>query len=1078
MSFVGRKGKSTHASTLFIKTALSAAVLSAAIGAVSPASANQQTSSIVGKVYDTAGAPESGAIVTITDLRSGTTRTVTSNDSGSYAIKNLAAGGPYEVSVNGEKQTTLESIALGDAYSLPLQIGGGSMEEVLVVGREALYSVTSGPTASFNLGDLEEAVSFERDIKDVFDIDPRLNNTGGIISCGGKHPRFNTTTLDGVRFSDQFGLNSNGYGTANGMPFPYDAVEQVSVELAPFDVKYGGFSACNINAVTKRGSNEWEGSLFYEYTDQDLRGDEVGDTNFSFEDYKEKFYGFDARGPIIKDKLFVSVAYEKQELPRFLAQGYAGSGNGEERDWLSADTFNRVRDISQSVYGYDPGGLPGDGVQEVEKYFARVDWNINDSHSAAFVYNYFEGFQDRASDSDDNEFEFGNHYYVKGDENTTYSMFVSSQWTDAFSTDIFFGVQEQDDSQVSVGPKDFGDHQISDADRNTIYLGADDSRQANDLDYEGTYLRLNAEYLFRDHNISFGYHREELEVFNLFVQHSNGGEYDYFDDSNDNSAACAALDAQGRHDSPECGTTGVDKFELGRPSRVYYGSGGGTNDPTDAGARFTNTLNAVFIQDDFTVGDNIRITAGLRYEWWEVDGAPRYNAAFAGAHGFSNDATIEDTDLLMPRLGITWDFSEDLTFRGGLGLYSGGNPNVWISNSFSNDGISNAQFQWRNFDGASTLLPGQADSATLSRQGRPGYDVPQSLVDDVAAVSDADANDSNLALVDPNYEQPAEWKFALGATYDLKGYVFDFDYLHTRGDDMAYYVDVSQRQTGTTSAGQPIYGFVDDLGENNYMLTNSGRTPTSDMFSLTVRKGWENGLDVQLGYAYTDAEDVSPMTSSVAGSNFNNLALTDIRDPAPGTSNYVSPHRFTMRLTYSADWFGDNTTRFHLRGYAHEGQAGSYVMGSGDLEGDQRFGRHLLYVPSGPTDPNVVIADSFDYAAFEAWRQREGVGTGFVARNDFNADWSYRLDLRIDQEIPIYNDIKGLLYFKIYNLTNLLNSDWGKQYQAQFFSQQVVSSSLDDQGRYVFERFSDRDVNDLNEQRSLWEMRVGFSVRF
>ena len=218
MSFVGRKGKSTHASTLFIKTALSAAVLSAAIGAVSPASANQQTSSIVGKVYDTAGAPESGAIVTITDLRSGTTRTVTSNDSGSYAIKNLAAGGPYEVSVNGEKQTTLESIALGDAYSLPLQIGGGSMEEVLVVGREALYSVTSGPTASFNLGDLEEAVSFERDIKDVFDIDPRLNNTGGIISCGGKHPRFNTTTLDGVRFSDQFGLNSNGYGTANGMP--------------------------------------------------------------------------------------------------------------------------------------------------------------------------------------------------------------------------------------------------------------------------------------------------------------------------------------------------------------------------------------------------------------------------------------------------------------------------------------------------------------------------------------------------------------------------------------------------------------------------------------------------------------------------------------------------------------------------------------------------------------------------------------------------------------------------------------------------------------------------------------------
>ena len=135
-------------------------------------------------------------------------------------------------------------------------------------------------------------------------------------------------------------------------------------------------------------------------------------------------------------------------------------------------------------------------------------------------------------------------------------------------------------------------------------------------------------------------------------------------------------------------------------------------------------------------------------------------------------------------------------------------------------------------------------------------------------------------------------------------------------------------------------------------------------------------------------------------------------------------------------------------------------------------------MPTGPNDPNVVITDGFDYAAFEAWRGREGVGTGLQARNDFHADWSYRLDLRLDQEVPIYNDVKGRLYFKIYNLTNLLNSDWGQQNRAQFYSQQVVSSSLDDQGRYVFERFSDRSVNDVSETASLWEMRIGFSVRF
>ena len=1057
---------------------LSALLSAAGIVCVAPtALANQQSSAITGKVFDASGAPAVSAQVSITDLRSGTTRTVSTNAQGAYSVKNLAVGGPYEVSVDGVKQTTVESIALGAAYSLPLQQGRSDLEEVLVLGQALRFDVAPGPAAKFSLEDLDEAVAFDRDIKDVFDIDPRLNKEGGSINCAGKSPRFNTTTLDGIRFSDQFGLNSNGYGTANGMPFPYDAVQQVAVELAPFDVKYTGFSACNINAVTKRGGNEWEGSFFYEYNDQDMKGDKIKDTSFSFQPYEEKQYGFDVRGPIIKDVLFISAAYEKQEFPRFLAQGFNGANNGEDRDWLSEETFNLVRQTALDTYNYDPGALPGDGAQEAEKQFLRLDWNISDQHSAAFIYNYFEGFQNRASDSDDDEFEFGNHYYVKGDENTTISLALSSQWTDALSTELFIGRQEQDDSQVTVGPKDFGDHQISDPDGNTIYLGADDSRQGNDLDYEGAYYRLNVDYLLGEHNLSFGYQREELEVFNLFVQHSNGGEYDYYTDRGyELTSECAPLTPAQRV-AAGCDLTGLDRFITGRPSQVYYGSGGGTNVAADAGANFTNTMNAVFLQDDFSPADNVSLTVGLRYEWWETSDRPRLNAAFVEANGFRNDATIDGTNLLMPRVGVTWDVSEALTVRGGFGLYSGGNPNVWISNSYSNDGITNAQVRFRNFGADQTLLAGFADSVALSGDGRPGYDVPQALVDEVAAVSDADASDSRLALVDPDYEMPAEWKYSLGATYELSnGYVFDVDYLHTRGKDPAYYVDVSQDVVGETSIGLPIYDFA--RGEQNFMLTNSNQTPVANVLSLTMRKRFDNGIDLLAGYAFTDAEDVSPMTSSVAGSNFSNLALNDLVEPEAATSNYVVPHRLTMRMNYQTKLWGDNMTRVSLRGYASEGRPGSYVMGSDDQEGDQRFGRHLLYVPTGPSDPNVVIGEGFDYAAFEAWRQREGVGTGLQARNDFHADWSYRLDLRLDQEVPLYNDLKGRLYFKIYNLTNLLNSDWGQQNRAQFYSQQVVQSSIDDQGRYVFERFSDRSVNDVSETASLWEMRIGFSVRF
>jgi hypothetical protein len=1070
-------------SHLFARKVLVSAISACTIGsAVMPIAvqAQQQSSAIVGRVTDQQGQPVAGADILVVDMRSNTRRTTRSNDTGFYTVRNLAVGGPYEVRLNGVKQRTVQSISLGDSYQLSLVTGSGAIEEIIVLGQESTFSVAPGPSANFGIAQLETAVAIDRDIKDVFAIDPRINVEGGSgqVNCTGKSPRFNTTTLDGVRYGDQFGLNSNGYGTATGMPFPFDAVEQVAVEIAPFDVRYGGFSACNINAVTKRGGNEWHGSAFFEYTDEGFRGDEIDGTPFELQPYEEKFYGFSANGALIQDKLFISFAYEKQETPRILAQGFAGSGNGEERPWLSESDFNRVRDIAQNTYNYDPGSLPGDGVAEAEKSFVRLDWNINNSHQAAFVYNYYEGFEDRSSDSDDNEFEFDNHYYVKSDENTTYSVTLNSQWSDSFSTDIFAGFQEQIDGQVTVGPKDFGDHQISDVDRNTIYLGADDSRQANALSYETNYLRLNAEYLFREHAISFGYHREETEFFNLFVQHSNGGEYDYFDDSSGNAAACLALSPQERFDSADCGTTGIDKFELGRPSRIYYGSGGGTNVAADAGANFTNTLNAVFVQDDFILGDDIAITVGLRYEWWETDDGPRLNQAFTDANGFRNDATIDGTDIFMPRVGISWDYSEDLTLRGGFGLYSGGNPNVWISNSFSNDGISNAQFQFRNFDGAAGLLPGSDGAVPLSRDGRPGYDVPQSIVDDVLAVTDADANDSFLALVDPDYEQPSEWKLSIGATYDFNGWVVDVDYLYTRGEDVAYYVDVSQEQVGTTVLGKPIYDFIDGRGESNFMLTNSNQNPEAHIFSVSAQKYFDNGIDIFAGYAYTDAEDVSPMNSSVAGSNFGGVALNDIVEPRMATSNYVVPHRFTFRLGYRNTFWGDNETRFSMYSFAQEGRPQSYVMGSDSLEGDQRFGRHLLYVPTGQNDAAVVFEDSFDYAGFEAWRQRESLSTGFQKRNEEFADWSVRVDLRIDQEFPLYNDVKALGYIKLYNAMNLLNSDWGVQTSPQFFAVQTVESSVDDQGRYVFESFNDNDINDVQEVRSLWEVRLGFSVQF
>ncbi|MEM7279689.1 MAG: carboxypeptidase regulatory-like domain-containing protein, partial [Pseudomonadota bacterium] len=586
--------------------------------------AQETSSSIRGKIYAADGNPVAGATVVVEDQRTGIERGYTSNGSGTFLATRLPVGGPYKVTVNGNKTVAVDSVALGEIYNLTINLqSAAAMEELVVVGQAAqAVDVAAGPAATFGLFELETSVSINRDISDVYAIDPRLNldadDDGFQVNCAGKHPRFNSITLDGVSQDDRFGLNDNGYSTAVGQPFPYDAIEQVAVELAPFDVTYGGFSACNINAVTKSGTNEWDGNVFYEYSDEGLKGRSIdGEVKLDKQAFDESRIGFSIGGPIIKDKLFIFAAYSESERPRFLARGFNGSGVGEERDWLSQADFDRIVSIANNVYNYDPGGQPSDGAQEDEKYMVRVDWNINDNHNAAVIYNYYDGFQDRDSDGDADEFEFANHFYKKGSESDTLTFKLSSQWTDAFSSEIFYSQNEMIDSQVTVGPPDFGDFQIS-IDRDTVYLGADDSRQANRLNTESKFFKLSGQLLVGDHVLTGGFESEELTIFNQFVQHARGGEYDFFDDSVGNPAFCDALTAQGRFDDAACGLSGIDRFELGRPSRIYYGSGGGTNNPDDAAANFSNTLNAIYLKDEyFWDAQNLTIVAGIRYEFFD-----------------------------------------------------------------------------------------------------------------------------------------------------------------------------------------------------------------------------------------------------------------------------------------------------------------------------------------------------------------------------------------------------------------------------------------------------------------------------
>jgi len=1023
------------------------------------------TSSIRGKLLDTAGNPVANAEVVVTDERTGSERRVSSNNSGTFFASNLQVGGPFTVSVNGVKSAVVDNISLGDAYQLIVNDIGAtadsSVEEVVVLGKAIVTDVSSGPSAIFSQDVLESAVAFNRDIKDVFSNDPRINlddpSRGSGVNCGGKNPRFNSLSIDGVGQNDRFGLNDNGFASSNGQPFPFDALEQVSVELAPFNVTAGGFSACAINAVTKSGRNEFFGSAVYEFSSDSFRGD-----NFEFRgenidvdnsDFTEETIGFTLGGPIIQDKLFFFLAYEESDQPIFNAAGFNGSGNGDERDFLSQADFNRIVDIATNIYGYDPGGQPQQGANERDALIGRLDWDINDEHRATLIYNKFEGGAIVGSDNDSFEFEFANHFFNRGSDLETAILRLSSQWTDNLSTEVFLGRQENLAIQQTVGDPEFGDFQIN-IGRDVVYLGADDSRQSNGLEYDSNLIKFNLQYLTGNHVITAGFERDELDIFNLFVQHSRGGELDFFDDSGFG------------------GLSGIDKFELGLPDRIFYGSGGVTNNPNDAAANYSITQETLLLQDEYYFENlGLTVVGGLRYERFSSNDRPAFNAAFTAENGIRNDANIDGVDILQPRIGFTWDANDFTRVRGGVGIFSGGNPNVWISNSYSNDGITNVQTGGVTFDQSLFELQ-------LTGAGRPGFDVPQALVDQVANTTPEDAATSRLVLIDPDYEQPSELKLALGATFDLvDDYRLDADLLYSKQRDSAVYRDISQRVVGQTVAGTPILQSV--VGSENFMLTNSDQDADTFVLSLGVSKEYENGLSMTFGYAYSDAEDVSGMNSSVAFSNFNNVATSNPNDVRAGTSEFNTPNRFTFRLGYENSFFGDLMTRLSVYGVYKNGQATSLTMSSNGLEDNDRGRRQLLYIPNAGNDAAVVYAEGFDRQGFDELIASRSLARGqFVSRNSENARSSARVDLRVDQELPTIAGVKPKIFLKVNNILNLINSDWGAQFDAPFVSEQVVESSVNGAGQFVFENFRGATTTDTIDGFSVWQARVGIEFKF
>lgn len=1077
------------------------AMASAAI--VQEADAQVTTASIRGQVTDANGAAVSGASVTIVHTPSGSADTATTDANGVFSERGLRVGGPYTITVVGNGITEqVDNVFLTVNETLPVSVvldDARTLQTVVVTGTAADSSLSLGPASSFGEETIAGLPSISRDIRDIARLDPLVSvdpTNSGAISIAGVNNRFNSLTIDGIKFNDLFGLNANGFPSQRS-PISIDALDQLSVEVAPYDVEFSGFTGGTVNIVTKSGQNDFFGSAYYFYTDDSLAGDKTRDRDVN-QEFEEKTWGATFGGPIIEDKLFFFVAYESFEEEQLLDEDdLPGTASG-----VSQATYDQIRQISQDVYGFDSLAFGGLDPVEDKKLLATIDWDINPDHRAKFTFIQNEGneIQPRNNGAD---LGSPSTWYDRSEETNAYAVQLFSDWTDKFSSEVKIALSEQLTGQVPLGGGDFANMEISTPD-GTISIGPDFFRHANELENELLQVKAAGTYElgdiggYGDHLLKFGIEFEQQDVFNLFVPGSEGSyEFDSIAD-----------------------------FQNQTASSLFY-QNAVTNDEVDGAASFGFEILSLYAQDEWQVNDKLTVIAGLRYEDYQSDDTITENANFEARYGFSN-ANPVDASIILPRLGFNYEYNDIVTFRGGFGRFSGGSPNVWVSNNYSNNGVTiDSQFQ-----------PGPINNVD-------GFNIPQN-VQDALTPGDGDVN-----VLDPDFEIPSLWRANLGADLffeDLYGtgqWEFGVDYVYGKNENAPFWNDLSCGTDGVAAApdGRPIYncgldeafvnsvlasggaqalidfyddgqtaangspldtdsdGFVDigeaEVAPEALFLTNTDKGQ-QEILTVSFRKPLDDlGLTFGGSYTWQNATDAHSGTSSTASSNYSDYASFDRQNPRTTISNYQREHEIKLFVDWEKEFIDGFATRATLFGNHRSGQPFSYTY---DYSGGQQrslFGiresraddeGELFYVPTGINDPLFNAAASFggdqetldDFFTFLGESGLNDFAGGIADRNEFESSDYTSFDLRLQQEFPAFfpSTAKGVFFLDIENLGNLLNSDWGQLEQVRYEYFQPVANVDIVNGQYVYSGFPESSEERVTNSASLWQIQLGVKYAF
>lgn len=1020
--------------------ALVVALVAAATFA-SNAGAQVTTGSISGTVTKQGAGPLAGARVTAVHRPSGTTYTAATRADGGFNFPAVRVGGPYTVSVRAigfapqSKDGLSVDLGVGVDVAFTMTPAVSKLEAVAITAEGGSFSSTrTGAATKVSAEAIAAFPTINRVLTDFTRLTPQASGS----SFAGMDTRFNNITIDGASFNNSFGLAGQPGGRTGVSPIPMESVDQIQVNIAPYDVRQGWFVGAGVNAVTKSGTNEFSAATYYIKRDQSFVGGNIDGVKFNPGTQNFAQRGLRVSGPILKNKLFFFVSWEKDEFSApgttFLPNTGSQPVGGNTTRVLDSD-LSTLSNFLSSKFDWQSGGYTGyNNAVPSERLLYKIDYNLNNRNKFSFRYNKLDSKSDQLI-SNSGSLGFGNrrdNVNSMSFANSGYSILENirsgvgewnSQITDNLANNLVVGYTKNDESR---GYKSRLFPTVDILQNGTTYMsfGMDPFTPNNQLRYHTFQMQDNVSYYAGDHAFTFGATYEKYHSDNVFYQGAEG-VWTY------NSLADFYADANDYLANPNRTVSPVKSRY-----QVQYVNVPGLSEPLQP---LDVQSYGGYAQDEWRATPRLRVTAGVRLDVVSFGNTAMENPE-AAAMTFLDEkgnpvqyhtGKLPDAKpLFSPRVGFNWDVHGDKStqLRGGTGIFTGKPAYVWISNQIGNNG----------------MLTGAIDSRNTN-----AYPFnPDPLAYHVKSVTGAPAASYTLNYTDKNFSFPQLWRTNIAVDQKLPyGFVGTVEFLYSRDVNGMYYINANLPAPAGNFTGadqRPRWNSANNGNRINakingaYVLKNENIGYSYD-YSVSVEKAFENGLFAKVAYNYGQSRNTHDPGSIAFGNWVFNPISGNPNNAGLGYSQYSPGHRYFVALSYKHDYFSFGRTTVSLFGEGSTQGNDSYTF-SGDANGDGSFANDLIYIPKSTSEMNFVPFTSSG-TTFSA-AQQATAWDAFIAQDPYlskhRGEYAVRgavfLPMLFRADVSFAQDIAAMFGGKrnslevrldILNFGNMINNRWG-----------------------------------------------------